>query len=295
MTHLNEKLLSMIGEFRQIANDELKPRFGQLQDAQIHQHSDGSLYTEADLQSERRLIAAAHKIYPEAISTGEEQISEDPVGFLNYAQEQIVWIFDPIDGTGAFKNGDSRYGMMGALVDHGKTIAGIIYTPEKDLMIVSEKDKGCWLYQNGTITEPAQLTLTLRPTSLTDKARIAFACRNQDARYEEVLAKGVVGYRPRNNSSYDYTSLLLGQIDTNFYSEGYTNQGLGKCPPWDHAAGVLCVTEAGGYAALPYAEDGVAYNPLACHDRLLVSTNRELFSAVYKHISTRALELLSPR
>lgn len=295
MKNMDPKLISMVGEFRRIATEELKPRFGKLQSAEIHQHSDGSLYTEADLQTERRLIAAASKIYPNAISTGEEQISEDPQGFLNFAHKQTVWIFDPIDGTGAFKNGDPRYGMMGALVDHGQTIAGIIYTPEQDLIIVSEKDKGCWVMQNGDFMNAEQISLKFRPTSLTDKARIAFACRNQDRHYEESLAVDVDGYKPRNNSSYDYTCLLGGKIDANFYSEGFTNQGLGKCPPWDHAAGVLCVTEAGGFAALPYAAEGVTYNPLICHDRLLIAANQELFRDVHRHINARSPELLSPR
>ena len=303
--------LELAKTFRKVASEELLPRHGRLHHCEIHTHSDGSLFTEADLMTERRLVEAARSLYPSADISGEEEISENPDVFLKEGQTRDVLVFDPIDGTGAFKRGENTYGVMGAFIKRGVTDAGIIYTPghalkteagwkaEDDLMLIAERGKGCWLVTKGNFGEAEKITFAGRPRSLTEAARVAFACRNQDAALEDVLGKGVEGYRPRNNSSYDYTKLLLGQMDATYYSEGYmAATGLGKCPPWDHAAGVLCTAEAGGYAALPYGrsrDGGEIYTPLICHDRLLVAASRDLFDSVMAHVEARLPHLMAPR
>lgn len=285
---------------RLVACEELLPRHGRLLANQINQHADGSLFTEADLRSEARLTAGARIIWPGVLTTGEEEISQDPSWLSKMAQHRDIIIFDPIDGTGAFKRGEDTYGIMAAVIKNGVTQAGIIYTPghailqndgslkpERDLMIIAERGNGCYI--NGSRT-----TMGSRATTM-DHARIAFACRNQDKAFESVLADGVAGYMPRNNASHDYTRILTGTSDVTFYSEGFTPAGLGRCPPWDHAAGVLAIEEAGGVAALPYGGQGRPYAPLYCHDRLLVSANRDLFDAVLNHVRTRAPGLCAPR
>lgn len=300
---LSAQTLSLARLMRRAALEELLPRHGRLRANEIHSHSDGSLFTAADIANEKRLVEGTKIIYPHARAAGEEEISEDPHAFLKDALHQDVIIIDPIDGTGAFKRGEDTYGVMAACISQGVTIAGAIYTPGhavrnqdgtfspgKDLMILAEKGKGCFV--NGV-----KATLTGRPSSLTEKARIAFACRNQDKEAEDILAAGVPGYMTRHNSSHDYTRILIGESDATFYSEGFMPlTGQGKCPPWDHAAGVLAIQEAGGYAALPYGRDeGQAYNPLLCHDRLLVCANERLFRDVMQHIRARAPHLTAPR
>ncbi len=306
---ISAPLLRLAEQFRVIAAEELLPRHGKLRDDQVKAHSDGSLYTEADLAAERRLTESARAIYPDAIPTGEEEISEDPAEFFSMARGLTVVIFDPIDGTGAFKRGEDTYGMMGALIRNGETEGGIIYTPghavrdnngilypEQDITIIAEKNKGCWIYQGNNIDRAQRIDLSGRALKLKDHARIAFACRNQDKPFEAVLAEGVPGYVTRNNSSHDYTRLLTGKTDATFYSEGFMPDGSGKCPPWDHAAGVLAVQEAGGYAALPYAgSGGEPYTPLHCHDRLLVAASRDLFDDVMLHVSSRTPHFIKPR
>lgn len=300
---LSKTILELAALFRVVARDELLPRHGRLRGDQMHLHSDGSPFTEADLAAEARLIDGARLIYPCAILSGEELISENPGDFLRTARRSTALIFDPIDGTGAFQRGEDTYGMMAAIVHHGVTKGAVIYTPghavtdqngawcpERDIMILAEKGEGC--YVNGRRV----MTLGGRAQSLRDGARIAFACRNQDKAFEAVLSEGVPGYQPRNNASHDYTRILTGDMDATFYSEGFIPRtNLGKCPPWDHAAGVLAVSEAGGHAALPYGPDGQAYDPLVCHDRLLVCANAALFQDALRHVRDRTPHLTAPR
>ncbi len=309
MRHITGALQNLAALFRQVAREELLHRHGRLRADQIHQHSDGSFFTEADLISEKRLIEGAVSLFPDAIVTGEEEISEDPYPFFARAQDKTVVIFDPIDGTGAFKRGEDRYGMLGAVIKNGQTVGGVIYTPghgvadesgilqpEKDIMIIAEKGRGCWMYEKGDKKNAVRLSLSGRPLSLKDHAKIAFACRNQDAVYHDILAQDVAGYMPCGNASHDYTMILTGACDAAFYSEGFVNDSIGRSPPWDHAAGILAIQEAGGYAGLPYhGRDGVPYTPLACHDRLLVASTKTLFQSVYSHIAARAPALTKPR
>ncbi len=191
--------------------------------------------------------------------------------------------------------------MMAAVIVDGETLASCIYSPgrtlpdgmghlkgEKDFTFIAEKGVGCFM--NGERIRLYEETITHMPD-----ARISFACRNQDRAYEAILAEGVSGYQPRNNASHDYEKLLFGGTHGVFFSEGFTSTLKGKCPPWDHAAGIFMVQEAGGYAALPYEKGGVPYDPLVCHDRVMACCNKELFEDMYRHIAERAPELLQPR
>lgn len=297
---ISSEIQALADLIRLVTREELLPRHGRLHASQIHQHADGSLFTEADLRSEARLTAGARIIWPGIIATGEEEITADPSLLARMAHKQDLIVFDPIDGTGAFKRGEDTYGVMGAYIKNGQTLAGIIYTPghaqlqadgsylpEKDILIMAERGNGCYI--NGK-----RVSLSGRPTDI-KTAQIAFACRNQDKAYESILANGVSGYMTRNNTSHDYERLLSGASDATFYSEGLTPTGLGKCPPWDHAAGALAVQEAGGIVALPYGTQGQPYTPLLCHDQLLVCANPDLFQSVLQHVRTRAPALCVSR
>ena len=128
---LSNAILELAALFRTVARDELLPRHGRLRSDQMHSHSDGSLFTEADLAAEARLIDGARLIYPCAILSGEELISENPGDFLRIPRHNTVLIFDPIDGTGAFQRGEDTYGMMAAIVHHGVTKGALVSRPAR--------------------------------------------------------------------------------------------------------------------------------------------------------------------
>lgn len=303
--------LSLAWRVRQAALEELLPRHFNRQAGNISCHSDGSFVTEADLAMERRLIDAAKITHPHALATGEETIAEDPRAFLENAKDKEVIINDPLDGTGAFLEGLDIYAAVSAVIQNGVTKAGIIYSPglaiqqadgrlvpQKDMTFIVESGQGCWMYRGTDTDNAVQLKIGKRATSLSHEARVAFACRNQDKKFEAILADGVDGYMERRHANHDYIRLLTGEADATFYAEGFMPNGVGKCPPWDHAAGILMLEEAGGYVALPYGEvskGGQKYDPLICHSSLLVAANRQLFDDMMKHVAERAPELCQPR
>jgi len=302
---ISRQLIAFSQAVRDVSLALAVPFAGKVSKAQTHTHSDGSSFTERDLEMERALKAEGIKFFPKALVTGEEEISEDPEGFLKEARKHLVMILDPIDGTGAYIRGDDNYAHMAALIHHGETEAGVIYTPghgivdakgkifpQKDIMVIAERGQGCYVSSNPVYFNGIS-------PSLKDHARVAFACHNQDADQEEILGHGLSGHMKRKNAGGDYTNLLQDAIDAVFYSEGFMPEtNLGKCPPWDHAAGILAVREAGGYAALPYGAvgaGGVRYNPLECHDRILVAASRALFDEMHAHIAARNPLLTAPR
>jgi len=277
----------------------LAPYHGRVRPSSVRYKADQSAVTTYDRECERALAVGLKSITPGSDVVGEEQIDADPGAFNRINAARSVWVVDPIDGTGAFARGEKTYGIMAAFIENGQTSRGFIYVPGRvraggadrcvcdPLFVVAQKGVGCFL--NGE-----RVSLSGRSQSLAT-ARVSFACRNQDRHFEGFLAEGVAGYLPRNNSAYDYASLLRGDRDAVFYSEGRTPEGAGKCPPWDHAAGVLAVQEAGGHVGLPYAPKSIAYDPLLRYDQLLVASSYELWTEMYDHVHLRAPALCTPR
>ena len=276
-----EKLAESAAEtIRAVAQEIVRPAFAK-RTHMLSRHDDGSLVTDADIACQIRLKEEFTKLTPSTPCIGEE---DEPDAFPD-----DFWVVDPIDGTSAFARGDQDYGVMAALVIDGRTRIGIIHQPETGRTAVAVKGAGCRL--DGRLVKLVQAH-----GGLGQQARVAFACRNTDAQYESLLGAEVFGYEHRKNSSHDYLKMLAGGRDATFYSEGVDGQGRGKCPPWDHAAGVLMVTEAGGVAALPYAERAVMQpTPALWHDCLLVATTPALFEDMRAHVYSLAPELCRPR
>jgi fructose-1,6-bisphosphatase/inositol monophosphatase family enzyme len=277
----------------------LAPNHGRVRSDALQHKGDASAVTTYDRDAERALSAGLRSITPGVDVVGEEEIDADPRAFRRITDSGALLIVDPIDGTGAFARGEKTYGIIVAFVNQGHTTRGFIYVPGRvrvngedvsgndPLLVVATKEAGCVL--NGE-----RVSLLDRPRSLAG-ARVSFACRNQDKHFENILAAGVRGYLPRNNSAFDYASLLRGDRDAVFYSEGRMPDGEGKCPPWDHAAGVLAVQEAQGYVGLPYSSSSAPYAPLHRYKQLLVASSRELWIEMYDHVRSRVPQLCAHR
>jgi fructose-1,6-bisphosphatase/inositol monophosphatase family enzyme len=260
--------------------------------------ADASLVTHFDQLSESALQALSD-ITPGALVVGEEAIDTDPGAFERLAHSEKVWVVDPIDGTGAFARGEPLYAIVAVLIEAGRSTHAVIFNPgisrvpgqesrpPRPFLVQATLGAGCYL--NGK-----RVSLTRRPASMRD-ARVSFACRNQHQRFEPVLAERVMNYLPRGTAAHDYATLLAGDRDAVFYSEGYSPEGYGKCPPWDHAAGVLCIQEAGGVAGVPHAAEPVPYDPRQRYDQVLIAANPPLWREIYQHVKSRVPELVTPR
>ena len=146
------------------------------------------------------------------------------------------WLVDPLDGTTNFLHGIPHFAISIALERDGEIVAGVIYEPVRDEMFWAEKGAGAFHNDRRLrVSARRQLAETLIGTG------IPFAGRGDPKTYLATLAAVMAatsGVRRMGVASLDLAYVAAGRFD------GYWEFNL---QPWDMAAGILIVREAGGY------------------------------------------------
>lgn len=218
---------------REAAERAILPRYQTLAQHEISEKAADDFVTIADHESEAILTAGLAKMLPEAAVVGEEAAYADST-ILDRLGEGVCWIVDPVDGTWNFSHGQPPFGIIVALAERGETLAGWIYDPLSERVCHAHRQGGAWI--NG---EPVRARASggAPPT-----AAIGLAYMDPDKR-AGVEREIVPHYRtvaiPRC-AAEQYPRLVLGQDDISIFE---------RTLPWDHAAGVLFLNEAGGKAA----------------------------------------------
>jgi fructose-1,6-bisphosphatase/inositol monophosphatase family enzyme len=196
--------------------------------------------TIADHEAEAMLSEGLSRLIPEAAIVGEEACEADP-SVLGRLGERTCWIVDPLDGTNNFAAGKPPFGILVALADSGETIAGWIFDCLSGRFC--EATRGSGAFVDGE-------RISARETGAANPIAANSLIYMEPERREAVRAAIELRYRlvdiPRC-AAEQYPRLVLGQNDVAIFE---------RTLPWDHAAGVLFVNEAGGKAARP---DGSAY------------------------------------
>jgi fructose-1,6-bisphosphatase/inositol monophosphatase family enzyme len=222
---------------RDVAAEEIMPRFRALADDHVWHKSGGSVVTVADEAAEERLEAALTALVPGSIALGEEAAERDPDALTCLAGDAPVWIIDPVDGTRNFAEGKPRFAVIVAYAVGGEAVAGWIFDPNSERMATCERGGGAWL--NGARMAAAGAgRLDAMNGALPGRLRRMDGLK---ARFAGIRYSGCVGF--------DYLALAEGMLDFAFYR---------RLKPWDHAAGQLLHAEAGGFSR---GLDGGAYRP----------------------------------
>ena len=230
---------------RRIAAEEILPRFDKLEKHEIGEKQSGEIVTAADLISEKRLTAELTALLPGSVAVGEEGFAADAALIEHFSRAAPVWVIDPVDGTRNFSEGKAIFGVIVALVSGGETRAGWIYDPLGDDMMWGLAGEGVW-------DATGRLTLA-RPARKIGVMRGSLAKRPREGMEKMAASKGTEV--PREMIRYrcvarEYMELVRGHLDFAVY---------GQLKAWDHAAGVLLYTEAGGHSA--YADGEAPYRP----------------------------------
>ncbi len=214
---------------RDVAHDTILPRY--LKTAR-NRKTDGSLFTEADLESQRRFCEELPKLLPGPV-LGEEMTHEEQARIWQEGTRGL-WCIDPIDGTTNFVNGIPFFAVSIAyLVDHEPRF-GVVYNPVTDESFYAAKGAGAFL--NG-------VELPLRePASRLADAVAGIDFKRISNRLGDELAVRPPYYSQRNfgSSALEWCFVAAGRLD--IYLHG--GQML-----WDYAAGHLILSEAGGESA----------------------------------------------
>nr|PZN38296.1 MAG: inositol monophosphatase [Bacillota bacterium] len=145
-----------------------------------------------------------------------------------------LWVVDPIDGTMNFVYGLPFSSVSIALVRHGEPVVGVVYDPYRDEVFTARKGEGAWL--NGK-------PIRVRPAPSLGDALVATGYpADGEARRPLLAGVHALAAQTRNLRSMGSAALHLAYVACgrlNLFYELYLN-------PWDIAAGVLMVQEAGG-------------------------------------------------
>jgi myo-inositol-1(or 4)-monophosphatase len=207
----------------------LSEKFGRAM--RVSNKGDIDLVTEADIAAERLIVERIRGYHPRHAILTEE--SGDVVA-VGDAGSEYRWIIDPLDGTTNYAHGYPCFCVSVALEHEGRIVVGVVYDPTREELFAAERGGGATL--NGRslrVSETSDLNAALLctgfPYDVRDRGDFARHFRNFIMRAQSVRRDGA--------AALDLAYVAAGRFD-GFYEEGLR--------PWDVAAGVLLVEEAGG-------------------------------------------------
>ncbi len=203
--------------------------FGEVEQLQVSRKGPADFVSEADRRAEQILKFELEKARPDFTLLLEEE------GFIGDESSVDRWIVDPLDGTTNFLHGIPHFAISIAHEHNGELEAGMIYDPCRDETFWAVKGSGCYL-NNTRLRVSARNSLDTAILA----TGIPFIGRPDK---EEMLAALVAvmnqtaGLRKFGVASLDLAYVAAGRFD------GFWEIGLS---PWDVAAGILLIREAGG-------------------------------------------------
>lgn len=217
---------------RNVSSKVILRHYRRLSSDQVTSKATDDVVTIADTEAEEMLAEGLAKIIPGLPIVGEEAAHADPTVLDRL--DGPCWIVDPIDGTNNYASGKPPFGILIAMADSGEAHTGWIYDPLADRLCIAHHGKGAFI--NG---EPVRARSTQEEKPV---AAISLVFLDQSQR-DAVKAHIAPHYRlvdiPRC-AAEQYPRLALGENDLSVFE---------RTLPWDHAAGVLWLNEAGGKAA----------------------------------------------
>lgn len=222
------------------AAEEIVPRFGRLGAGEVQDKGrPWDLVTVADVVVESRLTAALSRLVPGSRVVGEEAAAADSTLVAVLEEAAPVWLIDPVDGTSNFVQGQPCFAVVVAYSEGGETRAGWILDPLANTIVWAEAGEGAFLS-----APHGERRLWLTPERPLTPLTAAVPCRVK-RKLQAVQARGVSGLPVRfvrlGSAGREYMGLATGSIHFALYH---------RLKPWDHAAGVLIHSEAGGFGRL---------------------------------------------
>jgi myo-inositol-1(or 4)-monophosphatase len=206
----------------------LKINIGKIKQIDHKQGEERNLVTEIDTKAEQLIIEKIRKRYPSHDFLGEESGSHKTVS-------DYKWIIDPLDGTTNFTHGLPIFCTSIALEYKGEVLLGAIYDPNSDELFTAEKGKGAYLNNRRIRVSQARrlmesLIVTGFPYDIKENPY------NAVEHFSHFLME-CQAVRRLGSAALDLSYVACGRFD------GFWEVTLN---PWDMAAGVLFVQEAGG-------------------------------------------------
>ncbi len=212
------------------AGRSLARDFGEVAALQVSIKGPANFVSTADLKAEEIIFKELNKARPGYGFLMEER------GRIPGADKTHTWIVDPLDGTTNFLHSNPMFAISIGLEREGQFVAGVIYNPASDELFTAEKGKGAFMNDRRLrVAARKSLADCLVTTGIPHRGRDGhprFIKEIQDVMSE------VAGVRRTGSAALDLAFVAAGRFDA------YWERNL---KPWDLAAGVVIVREAGGF------------------------------------------------
>lgn len=243
------------------AGRSLARDFGEVEALQVSRKGPGDFVSAADHRAEQIIYSTLYEVYPDDGYLMEEGGAEQGTSGRRF-------IVDPLDGTANFLHGLPQWSISMALEDKGELIAGLVYDPTRGEMFTAEKGRGAFLHRtrlrvSAPRGELGSVVIVGAPRTAEGKGKEKLFLREYAALIE-------TGASPRRlgSAALDLCYVAAGRAD------GFWERHL---QPWDIAAGILIVREAGGFIA---DCDDDKKNPLETGN--ILASNSDIFRALKK-------------
>ena len=222
-------LLKVMSDAARKAARGLNRDFGELAELQVAKKAPADFVTAADLKAEQVIFEELSRARPGYSFHGEER------GLIEGSDKTHTWIVDPLDGTTNFLHAIPHFAINIALQRDGAIVAGVTYNPVSNELFWAEKGRGAFVNDHRLRVAARQ---KLDETVV--GAGIPFLGHGLHATFLKELhqvSQRVAGVRSLGATALDLAWVAAGRFDA-FWDR--------KSFPWDYAAGMLLVTEAGG-------------------------------------------------
>lgn len=224
-----DPMLNIATRAARAAGDIIARHMDRLDSLRIDQKGRNDFVSEVDRMAEQEIISILHKAYPSHAFLGEES------GRSGAEREEFLWIIDPLDGTTNFLHGFPMFCVSIALMCKGRLECGVIYDPVRQELFTAKRGGGAML-------DNRRLRVTKQSTPKGALLGTGFPFKEQkhlDAYLGMFrdLMQDTAGIRRAGSAALDLAYVAAGRMD------GFWELGLS---PWDIAAGILMIQEAGG-------------------------------------------------
>jgi len=194
----------------------------------VREKSRANLVTEADEASQKAIHDVVRRQFPKHGFLGEEGLNENP------HDSAYQWVIDPLDGTSNYVHGFPYYAVSIALRRGNRLLTGVIYDPNRDEMFTAAVGQGAYL--NG---KPIRTSREEHLSNALGMASLPVAAAPGDSAVQRFVTalQHLQTVQRSGSAALNLASVACGRVDV-FWST--------SLHPWDVAAGVLLVEEAGG-------------------------------------------------
>lgn len=216
-----------------------------------------NLVTDADHAAEQSVIEHIRERFPDHGLLAEER------GAVPHPSSRYRWIIDPLDGTTNFAHGFPFYCVSVGVERDGVPIVGVVYDPSRDELFTATAGEGARV--NGTPMAVSATEVLDRALLVTGFAYDIRETPNNNLDHFSRFALKAQGMRRTGSAALDLCYVAAGRFD------GFWEV---KLNPWDMAAGVVILREAGGTVT------DFCGKPHSIHQPQLVASNGRIHDAM---------------